>query len=177
MKTPGQQLSLFEWYESIIRTIKAHSALYGAVSLVKGFCPFCQTEAFILDDEFQCCGAQIKIEALEAPSRSSPTVGRKFHKISQPEKKAILQKQGYLCFYCGHHFGETIRKRKGESVVLKVTFDHITPFIVALESDTNIVASCQLCNAIKHDTVFESIKEARLYIKERWRKKGYEQVY
>ena len=57
---------------------------------------------------------------------------------------------------------------------LKVHWDHKIPYSYAQDNrDINFVASCSVCNLMKHDRMFETLDEAREYLQTRWETKGF----
>lgn len=89
------------------------------------------------------------------------------------EKYAILISQRGCCLYCGKPL-DSVVFRKGESVDLELQWDHAIPRAIrVIDEEENIVASCQICNNIKNDLVFETVDEAREWIYKRRERKGY----
>lgn len=89
------------------------------------------------------------------------------------DKYAILISQRGCCIYCGNPLDGFVYKR-GNSIDLELEWDHAIPRALRVINDeSNIVASCQICNSIKNDLVFDTIEEARGWIQERRRKDGY----
>jgi 5-methylcytosine-specific restriction endonuclease McrA len=77
------------------------------------------------------------------------------------------------CIYCQRQFGDT-NVRRGVSITLRLTWDHFIPYAYTMtHTDDNWVASCQICNAIKHDKMYPSVEYARVRIHERRMSKGY----
>jgi HNH endonuclease len=89
------------------------------------------------------------------------------------EKYAILISQRGCCIYCGKPLdGSTYRK--GKIVELELQWDHAIPRALRIiDGEYNIVASCNICNQIKSDLIFDTVREARDWISERRRQKGY----
>lgn len=89
------------------------------------------------------------------------------------EKYAILISQRGCCMYCGKPLDGVVF-RKGKSVDLELQWDHAIPRALrVIEHESNIVASCQICNLIKSDLVFETVEEAREWINGRREEEGY----
>ena len=86
----------------------------------------------------------------------------------------ILDEQDHRCLYCGLPFG-TVVVRRGIPSLLSVEWDHYVPYSYQY-GNRGLVAACDVCNAIKHATQFESLEEARAAIKLRWKKLGYRTV-
>jgi len=143
-----------------------HIAAYGSNLLERGFCKECNTTALIIDNEFQCCGAQAEAatEQLQVCSMSEPSNKRKH--ISNSTKQTILQAQENKCLYCQRPFGSyyTVKGKGQKKLQTKAVFDHIQPFINGGSINGNIVAACNLCNSFKSDKLFSNLLEAWLYI-------------
>jgi 5-methylcytosine-specific restriction endonuclease McrA len=75
----------------------------------------------------------------------------KIHRKLYPEDKLrILDRDGWICAYCGSE----------ASVV-----DHVVPWDWShCDDEDNLVASCELCNAIAGDLIFSSFIEKSSYI-------------
>lgn len=88
-------------------------------------------------------------------------------------KGEILESQKHCCFYCGNAFG-TVFVKRFINVVRRPVWDHISPYSVTHNNSfLNFAASCQECNGIKRDTVFDTFIEAARCIRVRREKKGY----
>ena len=91
-------------------------------------------------------------------------------------KREILAKQNGCCLYCGLAFGSYIRRR-GRTTQTKVNWDHFIPYsYLYANPQTNWVAACNICNAIKHNKIFETLAEAQRLIGNRRFELGYETV-
>lgn len=146
-------------------------ALYGNVKILSGYCNDCQRTAFVLDGYIQCCDAPFDDEpvgykrAIEAEGR------RRLPPIAF--RQAQLKEQNHRCFYCERSFGSLVFRR-GKPVRLQLQWDHMTPFAYGQDNHSyNFVAACHVCNRIKSSRIFQTLTEARIYIDERWREKGY----
>jgi hypothetical protein len=85
--------------------------------------------------------------------------------------KEILAWQNGQCLYCGIHIG-SFYKRGTEVFVSKLHWDHFVPFsYLQMNPKINWVASCDVCNQIKTDKIFNDLREARGYIEAQRRKK------
>lgn len=103
-----------------------------------------------------------------AKDRQRLYVWRVMHKndvrpnLPESIREAVFEKFFYECVYCG---------RPAEVI------DHIVPWSYCRSHDEyNLVASCQDCNLIASDMVFENIQEKINYIKakregRKWKKK------
>ncbi|MCA1832115.1 MAG: HNH endonuclease [Actinomycetota bacterium] len=87
--------------------------------------------------------------------------------------RLILEEQQHRCAYCGIEFGD-YTFRRGRPIQLRITWDHVIPYVYSEDSsDSNFVAACQVCNAIKNARMFESVNDAAAVIqRERW-SRGY----
>ncbi len=150
---------------------RAHAAYYGNAVLKRGYCSECNGYAFIVDGKFKCCDAIAQIDIygnkrmMESPTiRSLPP---------RSERTAILRQQQDRCFYCDRLFGSIIYRGPKE-VVLRLCWDHVIPWVYSLSNRTqNFVASCHVCNSLKGSLMFNSYDDARLFLYEKWKAKGY----
>jgi hypothetical protein len=99
---------------------------------------------------------------------------RRRKKPTPTRQEFILETQNDRCFYCGlklndwYHDGKFARKRE-------IHWDHVSPWVHSRNNNNdNFVASCNTCNGIKHDHVFETVEEAAEYIREKRLKKKLE---
>jgi 5-methylcytosine-specific restriction endonuclease McrA len=143
-----------------------HLALYGSVQIVRDTCPECKRPAFILDGEFACCGTPANDEAPVKYKRMSTGSGiRQLPPISV--RKAVLEEQEHCCFYCGRRLGE-FYFRRGKPTRARIEWDHLAPFsYVNSNPIANFVAACRECNRAKGSLMFQTVEEARIYVKSR----------
>lgn len=146
-------------------------AIYGNVIIPKSYCDDCKGYYFVINGQLACCGKRpfstpffYKRESEPVQHRKTP--GRKM-------KQLILNQQDNRCFYCEQTFGSTV-ERKGKQLTLRIHWDHQIPYAYAQNNTTeNFVAACQVCNTIKSDICFQTIDEAKLYLEEKRKSKGY----
>ena len=70
--------------------------------------------------------------------------------LRRKSKDAIIERDGGICAYCGD-----------DATVV----DHIIPFDWGYDdSEDNLVASCELCNLLASNMVFDSLNAKRKYI-------------
>lgn len=93
-------------------------------------------------------------------------------------KQRILVNQGGLCLYCLNPFGSFYRNGKTDEVqILQLTWDHMVPYeYTRAHKETNLAAACHLCNRFKTNKMFETVDEARVYLKAVWEKRRLEVV-
>ena len=132
---------------------------FGRTRTTQVKCPKCNLWQFKAE-ECDVCGLLFKEYTKKRPTeyRSEPPSWRDY--IPLKVREFVLQRDEYICQYCGIHCYESyIQDRKA------VVLDHITPWCGGGRSDPeNLITSCRECNAIKHDKVFESMEEARDFI-------------
>jgi len=149
-----------------------HWALYGGVRLIRMYCEKCKGMTIVIDNEKQCCGEKAdnkKDKGFEV-MLSTNTARRK---PSKRRQRKILEFQESKCIYCGKPFG-TMYIRKGKILYTRVHFDHLIPFSYTLScEDIEFVAACNICNNIKSNKMFETIKEVFYYVEHNRKKKGY----
>ncbi len=145
--------------------------LYGNVKLPKAWCNNCGGYSFVQDGELACCGAHIAEDPQRYKRESIPEQRRRI--IPQKERRKQLELQNYRCFYCDRGFGSTVY-RKGRALKLKIHWDHMVPYsLTQNNSPTNFVAACHVCNGSKSSFVFQTVDEAKLYLLDRWKARGY----
>lgn len=89
-------------------------------------------------------------------------------------KKRIRASQFGRCLYCQLPIGARVR-RSGRTIALTAHWDHFVPYSYLAENpDANWVLSCQVCNSIKSDRIFQTVDEARTVILRTREVKGYE---
>jgi hypothetical protein len=77
------------------------------------------------------------------------------------------------CFWCLLPFGSWA-VRGEQMTLLEVQWDHVDPFMyTGLSSDCEFICACQLCNSMKRAHVFHDIADARTFITERLKQKGW----
>jgi len=92
---------------------------------------------------------------------------------SLKRQKELLDKQNNQCLYCNKPFG-TPYTRNGVLAFTTVHWDHLVPYAYSQTSkDLDFVASCNICNFIKSDMVFETIEEVFRYVDYNRKKKRY----
>ena len=152
----------------------AQLAFYGQEPVLRGWCPYCRTTTIIAGIESLCCGTipdVIKITDLRRPVTTGKS--RRKAKLPVEERFRILQWQEYTCFWCGHTFGSSYKRRRSnhqlDQGVLTIEWDHKIPYVYSQDGrPENIVASCQLCNGFKGSHYFDSTKDGKTFLKERW---------
>lgn len=138
-------------------------AIYGNVAIMKYWCPNCDDYAFVIKNEFQCCG--LKIEPEVGICRLKREAEGSLRRKQPPPKikKEIMAFQNHQCLYCG-------RSLRGKT---PIEWDHFFCFKYSCNnSEHNMVASCRTCNQIKSAMIFPTVLEARLYILHRRETKG-----
>lgn len=147
-----------------------HAAIYGRVTMERGFCDKCQSMALIQRGRFLCCDSLAGVKSdndFEIMSQGEHT-----RKVPPPkDQRRILEQQHNRCIYCKRTFG-TMWMRGNKFGFLQLNWDHFQPFSYTQKNFT-FVAACQICNGIKSSKMFEDIPEAREYILPQIEIKGY----
>ena len=155
------------------RAKSANVAMYGNTKLLRVYCYACRCNAFVVKGFKACCDTEIKSELrLENFTiECEPEFIRKTPPKEIQEK--ILNAQDHSCFYCEHTFNTHVfRDGKPKRVVLN--WDHFVPWAYSRDNKGfNFVAACSICNQLKSNKVFDTVDQARLYIYEKRRDKGY----
>lgn len=147
-------------------------AVYGNTPLPKAYCPSCKTMSFVSDGNFVCCGREaVGFKPKKFKRESEPIQARKRPSVSKREE--MLEKQEHCCFYCGVPFG-SVQYRKDKMVTIRINWDHSLPYSYSQNNHAdNFVAACHVCNGIKSDKIFQDVDEARLFLAQRRKEKGY----
>lgn len=109
----------------------------------------------------------------ESQTTVEPVRGRQSFKparqpIAESLKHSILEKQGRKCIYCARKLGAEVWDVNGKLIILSTRFDHFEPFALRFNDDPkNLFAACKICNEIKSDHVFDSLKECRILARRR----------
>lgn len=138
---------------------------YGSVQMTKAVCPRCGKEALALGGVTACCDAASTTDPQGVSRKVGDIVPRGRPTIER--QRQALAEQGHLCFWCLQPFGQ-LEWRKRRLVVLRPVWDHLSPYVYSQDNhDDNFVASCQVCNGIKHAKMFDSVEACRAYIRVR----------
>lgn len=148
-----------------------HFALYGNTKIERAYCQECQGFAFVRGSFLACCDFPAS-EPTRKAKRMVEAEGRR--KIPSPiYKRAQLEYQENKCFYCNVHLGGYAFKN-GRAIKLKIHWDHLVPYSYSQNNKpVNFVASCHICNMLKHSLMFQTTEEARAYVYLRREEKGY----
>jgi hypothetical protein len=140
---------------------------FGGIQLILAVCINCGEEGFVIDGKCGVCFSPIKIkkESLPIVKESGGSAKRKSYKIPKPVKG--------ICTYCKNPIGSSILMRGKKEIVLRAEWDHFVPFGFSGSDKTEYVLSCHICNGIKYDIVFSSLKEAQNFIRKRWDRLGH----
>lgn len=110
-----------------------------------------------------CCNSDAKEIIFGHKIEASPIGARKL--LDTEERELILIAQDNRCFYCLNGFGDYIWYRN-KLIQIRINWDHFVPFdYLQSNPDNNWVASCQVCNSIKSNKMFDTTKEAIEYVK------------
>jgi hypothetical protein len=143
-----------------------HLALYGSVKILRDYCADCECYTFILDGKFACCDKPAVQKEPKGYKRMFRGGGER-HSPTPGVRKRILQAQENRCFYCERLFGETYYLQ-GRFTKLSPQWDHLVPFAYLHSSPiANFVAACIDCNRVKKAMMFQTVEEARIYVRSR----------
>lgn len=146
-------------------------ATYGKVQLQRKYCPECKEISFVVGNVFQCCDMNIK----DVPIKYEKMIDNRGVRtsLSRSKQKEIKEKQFNKCIYCGVYFG-TPYLYKNKIRRTKINYDHLLPFSFLQDNpDDNWVDSCNICNGIKSNIIFDSMQDVIHHIMCRIKKKGY----
>jgi hypothetical protein len=143
-----------------------HIAVYGNTKLGRARCEDCKRYALIVGGELQCCGQPFEVRTRAYRIMVESEARRR--RPSAMVQRSILEAQRGLCFYCDRPFGST------ETIGLRVyrfnpCWDHLVPYSYSRDNHgTNFVAACATCNAFKSNKIFDTVDDARSYVRRRW---------
>jgi 5-methylcytosine-specific restriction endonuclease McrA len=114
-------------------------AIFGRVSMLRVVCPVCGCASLVVDGKTLCCDEKIEpISPVRAISVVNVPPLRRRHP-EQAAQLALLDEQGYRCFYCGADLREA-----------EIHFDHLLPYSYCGRNEgSSFVASCARCNQKK----------------------------
>jgi 5-methylcytosine-specific restriction endonuclease McrA len=131
--------------------------------------------------------AKVARAQLRIPQNSEPLRARAFksstsepvrNPLSLAEKKAKLAGQEHKCIYCGESFNSFVCFPDGHVERLQPRLDHFEPWVLRHNNEPeNFFGSCQVCNNLKSDHVFDSLSEARKFLNAKRRAEGYTSGY
>lgn len=133
---------------------------FGRTKTVQVKCPKCEVWQFINDS---CdCGFVFQEELNEkrvTEYRSEIPTWRKH--IIDSIKNQVFQRDEFICQYCGVHCFDSYTQNKRS-----VTVDHAYPHSAGGKNNVeNLITCCAECNRVKSSKIFNSLDEARNYIK------------
>ena len=140
----------------------------GKIVLYRERCPVCNEWCLSGDrQEFECCcgiftpNTNIDIQkVILAPSKRKPN--------SAKVKKEISDKQNGKCYWCNRKFDSIIYKNN-KIIKLSICLDHVIPYSYCCHNGKfNLVGACNVCNLFKNSKMFNSDKECRDYLLDRW---------
>jgi hypothetical protein len=147
-----------------------HIALYGSLQIPRDTCPDCERQAFIIGGKFACCDLPAEKEKPKVFKRVVDTEGKRRFIVPKEMRERILTAQENRCFYCFREFGQFYRNQKTKDRLIRLTvqWDHLVPFSWLNDDgnvNNNFVASCRTCNNIKGSILFQTVEDARIYVK------------
>ena len=150
--------------------------MYGHVILLRSKCPKCKSMAIILDEKYQCCDTLIGEFDKEKTKRMIEGKNKR-NNLSIGEKKEILELQNNECAYCNCDLENSwyIKKNMEQPRPIKIHFDHVIPWSYSRETTKyGMVATCNICNLLKSNKMFDDELELINFIRENRIKKGIE---
>lgn len=89
---------------------------------------------------------------------------------TEGQKWQLAAETGFACAYCQVIFGSVVRRPGHDSEVTRLELDHIVPVSWSGHEggEVDVVASCQVCNGLKGDRLFDSVDNARRHIDRLW---------
>lgn len=146
-------------------------ALYGNISIPRGWCSSCQTYSLVVQQVHQCCGKEAHGAIAGIQRMTSPEDVRRCPRPKR--RREVLEAQENRCAYCETQFG-TLVNYKGRLRRLRIVWDHEVPWLWSQNnSDANFVAACQICNGIKEAKHFPDLDAARAEIRATFDPRGF----
>lgn len=145
----------------------SHIALYGNVTLTRGWCHDCSGYALVIKGKFACCDREYSDMPRMVKRMSTPEDVRRLPPLR--DRRAQLSEQEGKCFYCLREFGRKVYKHGVKPVVLRVNWDHVLPYSYSQDNHAlNFVAACQICNGFKSSRIYATVWDAQVAIATRW---------
>lgn len=151
--------------------MKTKISLYGRIAIPKSKCSSCETDAFVLDGNFACCGRKCADTSASQIKRESSSCRVS---LSKNLKEHVLRLQEFRCYLCGCSLKDPLwYSKNGRWKRVRVEFDHFIPrSFVATNHLQNIYAMCDIDNRIKSSKMFDTQMEARNYVMDKRRRNG-----
>ena len=150
---------------------KKHWAIYGSIKMLRVYCLKCKGMTLVRDGMKLCCDRPIE-EKPTTKIRRMIEGGQRKRPTKEVQNK-ILELQNNRCLYCGELFG-TPYMRNNKILYTKLHFDHLIPYSYSLENKYNFVGTCNICNGIKSNKMFDTVEEVYHYVIYTRKKKGIE---
>lgn len=129
--------------------------------------------AFVRGGAYACCDEPIKQVEDEATHRISECNAKRI-RIKESVRKEIISSQDGRCLYCLYKLGIVIENEKTfKKIRLKIHIDHFIPWSHLQTNNGEMIASCQICNGIKSNLMFDSIDSARVDIRNKREQRGW----
>ena len=155
---------------------KTTKVLFGRVAMIRMVCPRCGEEALASGGKMLCCGTPARNpKSYQHVKRVAEGEDRR-HPLRKKEKQAIIVGQDGCCFYCGLRFGDVIwHPKRNKPFMPRIEFDHLICWSYSKDSEVgNFVAACSTCNRIKGDKLFDNSDQARIFVRDRRLRKGFD---
>ena len=140
------------------------SHIYGETVIESLYCQECNQRAFVIRGKLTCCNRIVSKTEAGGIKIEVDTEGKRRKKPSRWIQGEILAEQKNCCYYCGEEFGSWFN-RGGQIYRVSVNWDHVIPYCYN-HNNYEFVASCRKCNNAKAGRVFNSLQEARQYVRE-----------
>jgi len=140
----------------------------GNTTLYEHYCPRCDESTLIGDQDFTCeCGYTKNSDKI---SEVRIICESKRQSLPQKIKRAIVDRQSGLCYWCGRDIVSGYIIKRGNVIKLKIHYDHIVPFEYLQRNPlTNWCASCHICNLYKSSKTFNTEEEIKTYLSKKWK--------
>ena len=131
-------------------------------------CPGCGDRTMSGNRSFFRCECGYRFNATTGKIRETLVMGNNPKRVKRTFSKVAIQRQvdlqGNKCFWCGRAFGTRFQSHR-DPVTLNPRGDHFIPFSFCYSTKkNNLVATCQICNAVKGNRIFQTEQDCRDYV-------------
>lgn len=150
--------------------------LYGSVNLFRFYCENCGNPILSKTGYYFCDICGYEKQEYNYDLRKTETQGIERYLCPIQIKKYLNDKQKNRCFWCGREFGTVYSKIRsyGRKIIvskLRRHYDHALPYsYLKSNPNGNWVLSCNICNHFKSNLIFQSDKDCRIYLNQKWKK-------
>jgi 5-methylcytosine-specific restriction endonuclease McrA len=143
--------------------MQSKKVFFGRTWAIQVKCPSCEQWQFWAKLCGECGERFPKDYEITEPNeyRSPPTTWR--DRLSRKLLLSVYKRDDYICQYCARQcYDSWVSDPK------QLTIDHLLPHSGGGSNDIdNLITSCRECNSVKGNKHFDSIEDARRYIRDK----------